>query len=61
VRSRRAAAGYGSVVDTESRELLGLLILVPASLAVIVYVFLRIGGVVGRKRHTERPPPPPMA
>jgi hypothetical protein len=49
------------VVDTESRELLGLLILVPASLAVIVYVFLRIGGVVGRKRHTERPPPPPMA
>jgi hypothetical protein len=46
----------------EPQGLLGLGVVVATSLVVIVYVFLRMAGVIHRKDHDHggRPPPPPM-
>jgi hypothetical protein len=38
----------------------GLLLIVVGSLTVIVYVFLRIAGVIGRRAHGDGRPPPPL-
>jgi len=40
--------------------LLGLLLLVLLALAVLVYVFLRMSGVLGHDKHGRPPPPTPM-
>jgi hypothetical protein len=47
-------------METAQPELLGLMIVVAASLGVLVYAFLRMAGVTGRNGHRHgRPPPPP--
>jgi len=42
--------------------MLGLTLIVATSLVVLVYVFLRIAGVIGRdaRRHGRPPPPSPF-
>jgi hypothetical protein len=50
------------VETAQTDGLLGLTIIVAASLAVLVYVFLRMAGVIGRRGHRDgrAPPPTPM-
>jgi len=50
---------HGCHMETAQPEgLLGLMIIVAASLVVLVYVFLRMAGV-GRNAHRHGRPPPP--
>jgi hypothetical protein len=54
------AAREGSTMENaQPSGMAGLLLIVVGSLAVIVYVFLRIAGVIGRRAHGEGRPPPP--
>lgn len=57
------ARRYRPSMETANGEgMLGLLVLVVLSLAVVVYVFLRMAGILPRKgRRHEIPPPPPPA
>jgi hypothetical protein len=44
--------------EAQPSGLLGLALIVAGSFAVVVYVFLRIAGVIGRRsRRKEHPPP----
>jgi hypothetical protein len=43
----------------QPRGVLVFAIIVGASLVVLVYVFLRIAGIIGRKANRDDHPPPP--
>jgi hypothetical protein len=45
--------------DTQPTGMTGLLLVVASSLMVIVYAFLRMAGVIGRRAHGQGRPPPP--
>jgi hypothetical protein len=45
--------------EAQSSGMLGLLVLVAASLLALVYSFLRMSGVVPRHRSGQGRPPPP--
>jgi hypothetical protein len=52
-------ARHRSHMETAQPEgLLALTLIVAASLFVLVYVFLRMAGVIGRKAHRRGRPPP---
>jgi hypothetical protein len=47
--------------NAQTYDLLGLLVLVAGSFAVLVYVFLRMAGGIGRNAQRRGRPPPPTS